>query len=276
MCVISVAIQKGGSGKTTTAVNLAAALLRRQKKVLLIDSDPQANLTHSLGVADDLPLNLYTEYQKEVSGREGDLRSTIVVTESGLPVIPSSRDLAGMEQDLFSRMAREYKLRKRLLYKLVDEYDYIIIDCPPSFGMLTINALTASNYVVMPLQAEFLPRKGVESFLQLLDSAREQLSLDIRLAGFLLTKYSPRKSVNIETREWLMTNFGQFLFNSFIHTDIRVSVAQRKGLDIFSYAPRSVAAADYAQFADELILKISPPPDSAQALQTHAELYDNF
>src|SRR2546423_15304913 len=134
MSVISVAIQKGGSGKTTTTVNLAAALHRGGKKVLLIDADPQANLTYSLGVSDDSEINLYTEYKKEIVGEKSDLKQAIIETNSGLPLIPSSIELANAELELVSKFAREHTLRNRMLRPIVNDYDFIFIDCPPSFG----------------------------------------------------------------------------------------------------------------------------------------------
>jgi chromosome partitioning protein len=251
--VISISIQKGGSGKTTTTVNLAAALLRKGYSVLVIDSDPQANLTYSLNVPDDLELNLYSEYKKEIIGQKADLKGAIVVTRCGINLIPSSIELANAEMELVSKFAREQTMRNRMLKPIINDYDFILIDCPPSFGMLTVNALVASDYILIPLQGEFLPKKGVESFLKLLGTMKEILGVRPKLAGFLLTKYSPRKKLNSEIKDWLEENFHEKLFKTFIHTDIRVAMAQKKGEDIFTYAIHSRAATDYERFADELL-----------------------
>jgi chromosome partitioning protein len=259
MSVIALSIQKGGSGKTTTTVNLAAALLRKGYSVLVIDSDPQANLTYALGVADDLEANLYSEYKKEIIGQKANLKESIVVTRCGIHLIPSSIDLANAEMELVSKFAREQTLRNRMLKPIVNDYDFIFIDCPPSFGMLTVNALVASDYILIPLQGEFLPKKGVESFLKLLGTMKEILGVKPELAGFLLTKYSPRKKLNSEVKDWLEENFPNKLFKTFIHTDIRLATAQKKGEDIFTHASYSQAAADYERLADEVLEVISTP-----------------
>ncbi|MBC7904046.1 MAG: ParA family protein [Gemmatimonadaceae bacterium] len=253
MPVVSIAIQKGGSGKTTTAVNLAAALHRKGKSVLLIDSDPQANLTYSLGVSDDCEKNLYTEYKTEIMGQESHLREAIVTSKCGLNIIPSSIDLARAEIELVSKLAREFTLRKRMLKPLLAEFEYIFIDTPPSFGMLTTNALVASDLILIPLQGEFLPKKGVESFLGHVDTLRETFNLQIDIAGFVLTKYSPRKNINQEIRKWVEEKYPDKLFKTFIHTDIKLVTAQKQGEDIFTHAPQSVAANDYAELAAEFL-----------------------
>ena len=149
MSVISIATQKGGTAKTTTALNLAAALQRKGYSVLLIDSDPQANLTYSLGVPDDCAINLYTEYKTEISGQASNLKKAIIETTSGLKLIPSSFNLGNAEQELVSKLARESTLRKRMLRPIVNEYDFIFIDCPPSFGMLTINAVAVNAFSLL-------------------------------------------------------------------------------------------------------------------------------
>jgi chromosome partitioning protein len=262
MPVISLSIQKGGSGKTTTAVNLAAALLRKGYSVLVIDSDPQANLTYALGASDNLPTNLYSEYKKEIMGQKANLKESIVVTRCGIHLIPSSIDLANAEMELVSKFAREQTLRNRMLKPVTNDYDFILIDCPPSFGMLTVNALVASDYILIPLQAEFLPRKGVESFIKLLGTLTEILDVRPALAGFLLTKYSSRKKLNLEVKDWLEQNFPDKLFKTFIHTDIRLATAQKKGEDIFTHAPHSQAAEDYERLAAEVLANLSIPPPS--------------
>jgi chromosome partitioning protein len=258
MSVISIATQKGGTAKTTTAINLGASLRRMGYSVLLVDSDPQCNLTYSLGLADDTDENLYTEYKKEITGQKSNLQATIRITKSGLPLIPSSIELANSELELVSKFAREFTLRNRMLRPLVNEYDFIFIDCPPSFGMLTVNALVASDQILIPVQGEFLPKKGVESFLKLLQNMKELPGINVNVIGYLLTRFSPKKKMNAEIREWLENTFQDKLFKTFIHTDIRLAMAQKKGDDIFTYAAGSVAAHDYENFAKEFLEKLPP------------------
>lgn len=255
MGVISIATLKGGSAKTTTAVNLAAVLARKGKKILLIDSDPQANLTWSLGVTEETSVNLYTEYKKEITGQKSDLAGSIVVINDHLHLIPSSIELANAELELVSKFAREQTLRNRMLPPLRNRYDYIFIDCPPSFTMLTVNALVASDGVLIPVQGEFLPRKGVESFLHLVEEMKEMLAVRLQLVGFVLTRFSDRKSMNKEVQEWLRKEYGDKLFETIIRTDIRLAVAQKKGKDIFSFAPHSSGAADYEKLGEEFLAR---------------------
>jgi chromosome partitioning protein len=255
MDVISIATLKGGSAKTTTAVNLAAVLARKGKKILLIDSDPQANLTWSLGVTEETSVNLYTEYKKEITGQKSDLAGSIVAINDHLHLIPSSIELANAELELVSKFAREQTLRNRMLPPLRNQYDYIFIDCPPSFTMLTVNALVASDGVLIPVQGEFLPRKGVESFLHLVEEMKEMLAVRIQLVGFVLTRFSDRKSMNREVQEWLRKEYGDKLFETIIRTDIRLAVAQKKGKDIFSFAPHSNGAADYEKLGEEFLAR---------------------
>lgn len=266
MPVISIATLKGGTAKTTTTLNLAAALRRLGYSVLLIDSDPQCNLTCSLGLEEEAIPNFYTEYKKEISGQKSDLAAAIRQTGSGLHLVPSSIELANAELELVSKFAREYTLRNRMLPAIQGLYDFIFLDCPPSFGMLTVNALVASDYVLIPLQGEFLPQKGVESFLSLLQSMKEMLDLPVEVLGFLLTRFSPRKKMNREIKEWLERSHPQKLFRTFIHTDIRLAMAQKRGEDIFTYAPHSAGAADYNDLAVELIETLTALTDTGMAI----------
>jgi chromosome partitioning protein len=253
---ISIAIQKGGSGKTTTAINTAAALVRAGKKVLLVDADPQANLSQALGIEDEPTFNLYTELKKEILGDGGDLRLTIVKTSRGLDVVPASIDLAIAELEIVSVYGREQLLRT-LLEPLVPEYDLILIDCPHAIGMLTVNALVASDYVLIPLPGEFLPLKGVYSFMRQFDMIRKKLNTKLQLLGLVLTKYDERKLMNIGVRQQLEGKFPGKVFDNVIRTNIQLVKAQEAGKDIFNFDRNSNGAKDYQSLAEELIKKLS-------------------
>jgi chromosome partitioning protein len=252
MAVISIAIQKGGSGKTTTALNLGAALSRQGKSVLLIDSDPQANLSQSLGIEDEPRFNLYSELKKEILQEGGDLSKAIVRTASGIDVIPASIDLAIVELEMAGIMGREY-LIKELLQPLTDLYDYIFVDCPHSISLLTVNALVASDYVMLPLPGEFLPLKGVYGFMRQFDLIRKKLNPNLELMGMVMTKYDERKQMNVGVRRQLEEKFSGKVFQTVVRTNIQLAKAQEAGKDIFSFDRSSNGAKDYRQLAEELM-----------------------
>ena len=182
MPIISVAIQKGGSGKTTTTINLGAALHNAGQKVLLIDADPQANLSQSLGLKEEPEFNLYSEIKKEITGEGSDIKKAIVEIRPGFSIVPASIELADAEMELVSAYSREQVL-SWILKPVVKEYDFIFIDCPHSIGMLTVNALVACDLVLIPLQAEFLPLKGVQSFMRQFNSIKKRLKTVEQLAA---------------------------------------------------------------------------------------------
>ena len=256
MPVISIAIQKGGSGKTTTAINLAAALIRQGKKVLLVDADPQSNLSQSLGVVEETENNLYTEIRKEIAGQSSDLQQVIIKTRSGLPLIPSSIDLAGTELELVSVYGRE-KIFAGMLESIAPRYDYVFIDCPPAIGMLTVNALAASDFVLMPLQAEFLPLKGLRSFVHHLHMVRNKLNHGLEILGIVLTRFDPHKIMNREVYQTLKHEFGEKVFYTRIRSNMQLARAQEAGLDIFSFDRNSHGAEDYNWLSEEFLLKLN-------------------
>lgn len=255
MCVISVAIQKGGSAKTTTAINLGAALVQMGKKVLLVDADPQANLSQSLGILEEPDNNLFTILKKEIGGEGGNIKEAIIHTESGLDIVPSSIELAGAELELVSVYGRE-QMFGWILQPILADYDYIFIDCPPAIGMLTVNALTASDYVLMPLQAEFLPLKGLRSFMVHFKAIKSKLNKKIEILGFLLTRYDERKNMNRQVLHTLEEEFGEQVFHTHIRTNIQLAKAQEAGKDIFSFDKHAHGADDYRKMAEEFLQKL--------------------
>jgi chromosome partitioning protein len=249
MIVLSVAIQKGGSGKTTTALNLAAAFQRMGKNVLLIDLDPQANLTQSMGIADDSDLSIYELLKQAATGELTDVKRAVVHT-GVLPLIPANLELASAELELVSMYGRE-QLLNQILCQL-DEYDIAVIDCPPAVGMLTVNALTASDYVLMPLQAEFLPFKGVQRFVKNVQLIKKQLNKKLEILGIVLTKFDEHKSMHKQVRAQLQEMYPGKVMESAIRSNISLAKAQEQAKDIFSSDSSANGAKDYRALAEEI------------------------
>ena len=254
MPTISITIQKGGSGKTTTAINLAAALQQLGKSVLTIDLDPQANLSQALGVPEEVEPNIHTAFQQVSSGEKVDIKA-MIMERSGLEIIPASIDLAGAELELVSVYGRE-QLLQNMLKPLTKKYDFILIDCPPAIGMLTVNALVASDYILMPLQAEFLPLKGVRSFMKHYATIKNTVNKKLEILGILLTRYDSRKVMNREVLEDLTSDYGELVLKSYIRTNITLAKSQKAGKDIFSFDRASNGAVDYLELGDEILRKL--------------------
>lgn len=255
MLTIAIAIQKGGSGKTTTAINLAAALQQRGQRVLLVDMDPQANLTHALGFIQEPERNMYHLLKQAADGDDVDVTAFLKMSESGLMLIPSALELASAEMELVSVYGREHLLSGALSI-LRGSYDVVLIDCPPSIGLLTVNALVASDAVLMPLQAEFLPLKGLRSFMRSFQTIKTRLNRRLEIMGIVLTRFDDRKDMNRRLLQELTDEFGEKVFKTRIRSNIALAKAQERGQDIFSFDKKSNGAKDYAALADEVLARV--------------------
>lgn len=247
--VIAIANQKGGVGKTTTTINLGAGLTGKGKKVLLIDIDPQGNTTSGVGVKK--PTISRCMYDVLVSGVS--LATIILPTSvSGLFIAPATIQLAGAEIELVPSMSREEKLRFHI-QDIKDQYDFILIDCPPSLGLLTINALTAADSVLVPIQCEYYALEGLSQLINTIKLVQRHLNKPLRLEGALLTMYDSRTNLATQVVSEVQAYFGDQVYQTIIPRNVRLSEAPSHGLTIFDYDSRSKGAETYAYLVEEVL-----------------------
>ena len=246
--VISVANQKGGVGKTTSTVNLSTLLAKKGKKVLLIDTDPQGNATSGLGVTKELENSVYDILVGETTFEE-TVQETAV---KNLKVCPSNISLAGAEVELVSMMSREQRLKVKL-DMVKDQYDYILIDCPPSLGLITLNAFTASDTVLIPVQCEYFALEGLGQLLNTVNLVKKHLNKNLEIEGALLTMYDARTNLSNQVVKEVKKYFEDKVYKTVIPRNVRLSEAPSYGMPITLYDPRSKGAKAYEKFAKELL-----------------------
>lgn len=249
--IIAIANQKGGVGKTTTSINLAASLGVLEKKVLLIDADPQANATSGIGIdVESVEIGSYQVMEHSNSAKEA-----IIKTETpNLDVIPAHIDLVAIEIELIDKDEREYMLKKALV-EVKNDYDYILIDCAPSLGLLTLNALTAADAVIIPIQCEYFALEGLGKLLNTIKSVQKIHNPELDIEGLLLTMYDSRLRLSNQVVEEVQKHFNDMVFQTIIQRNVRLSEAPSYGESIINYDASSKGANNYLSLAREIITK---------------------
>ena len=248
MRILAITNQKGGVGKTTSAVNLSAALAKLGKRVLIIDLDPQGNATTGCGIVktDALP----TVYQLLLG--DTSLASAVVKTEYGFDILPANRELAGAEIELIELDGREQRL-KDALATVADQYDYVLIDCPPALNMLTVNALVAAQSVLIPMQCEYYALEGLSDLVETLRKVRVNLNPDLEIEGLLRTMYNAQNTLTQQVSDELMNHFGDKVYETIIPRNVRLAEAPSHGKPATAYDASSKGAQAYVALAEEML-----------------------
>ncbi|NSK20839.1 ParA family protein [Dorea formicigenerans] len=247
--IIAVANQKGGVGKTTTSINLAACLAEKGKRVLAVDMDPQGNLTSGLGVdKDSVEKSIYELIIGEVDIKEVINKEVL----ENLDIIPTSIDLSAAEIELIGVDDKEYILRNAI-DQVKDQYDFVIIDCPPSLSMLTINAMTTADSVIVPIQCEYYALEGLSQLIHTVELVKDRLNSKLEIEGVVFTMYDARTNLSLQVVENVKDNLQQNIYKTIIPRNIRLAEAPSYGLPINKYDPKSTGAESYMRLADEVI-----------------------
>lgn len=247
--IIAIANQKGGVGKTTTAINLSACLAETGKKVLTIDLDPQGNTTSGLGInKEELDNTVYELMLDECSIKESMVKTNI----PNLTVIPANVNLAGAEIELLDVKEKEYVLKNSVDY-IQDDFDFIIIDCPPSLNMLTINSMTTANTILVPIQCEYYALEGLSQLMHTINLVQERLNPNLEMEGVVFTMYDARTNLSLQVVDNVKGNLNTTIYQTIIPRNIRLAEAPSHGMPITEYDPKSAGAESYRQLAQEVI-----------------------